>query len=172
VSLQKGVVRDTGGHAVALTWAASNVYDINAGDRWWAASDMAWVVGSSWICWGPLLAGATTTLYEGKPVGTPDAGAFWRVCSEWGIKAMFTAPTAIRAVKKEDPQAACKAAYPMPNFKTLFLAGERSDPDTIQWAERALSVPVLDNWCVAQSKRRLQRVGRSVARDTCSSGCG
>jgi len=142
----KGVVRDNGGHAVALAWSMANVYDVGPGDVWWAASDVGWVVGHSYIVYAPLLVGATTILYEGKPVGTPDAGAFWRVVEEYGVKALFTAPTAIRAVKKEDPDAELMASYDLSSLQTLFLAGERLDPDTWQWATDALGVPVVDHW--------------------------
>ncbi|WP_427893199.1 propionyl-CoA synthetase [Kribbella sp. GL6] len=142
----KGVVRDNGGHAVALAWTMRNVYDIGPGDVWWTASDVGWVVGHSYIVYAPLLVGATTVLYEGKPVGTPDAGAFWRVISEHGAKALFTAPTAIRAIKKVDPEAAELAKYPMDTFRTLFLAGERLDPETYHWAHEHLDVPVVDHW--------------------------
>ncbi|WP_350276185.1 propionyl-CoA synthetase [Kribbella sp. HUAS MG21] len=142
----KGVVRDNGGHAVALAWTMRNVYDIGPGDVWWTASDVGWVVGHSYIVYAPLLVGATTVLYEGKPVGTPDAGAFWRVISEHGTKALFTAPTAIRAIKKVDPDAAELAKYPMDTFRTLFLAGERLDPETYHWAHEHLDVPVVDHW--------------------------
>ncbi|GAA2804726.1 propionyl-CoA synthetase [Kribbella solani] len=142
----KGVVRDNGGHAVALAWTMRNVYDIGPGDVWWTASDVGWVVGHSYIVYAPLLVGATTVLYEGKPVGTPDAGAFWRVISEHGAKALFTAPTAIRAIKKFDPDAGELARYPMDSFQTLFLAGERLDPETYHWAHEHLGVPVVDHW--------------------------
>ncbi len=142
----KGVVRDNGGHAVALTWSMTHIYDIGPGDVWWTASDVGWVVGHSYIVYAPLLVGATTVLYEGKPVGTPDAGAFWRVVSEHGVKALFTAPTAIRAVKKEDPEGKLLAPYDVSSLQTLFLAGERLDPDTWQWATDELGVPVVDHW--------------------------
>ncbi|MFF0343198.1 propionyl-CoA synthetase [Kribbella sp. NPDC004875] len=142
----KGVVRDNGGHAVALAWTMRNVYDIGPGDVWWTASDVGWVVGHSYIVYAPLLVGATTVLYEGKPVGTPDAGAFWRVISEHGVKALFTAPTAFRAIKKVDPEAGELAKYPMDTFRTLFLAGERLDPETYHWAHGHLGVPVVDHW--------------------------
>ncbi len=142
----KGVVRDIGGHMVALKWTMFNHYGINPGDVFWAASDVGWVVGHSYIVYGPLLQGATTILYEGKPVGTPDAGAFWRVISEYKVKALFTAPTAFRAIKKEDPQGLQTARYDLSNFKTLFLAGERADPNTVHWAEDLLNVPVIDHW--------------------------
>ncbi|POX40327.1 propionyl-CoA synthetase [Streptomyces sp. Ru73] len=142
----KGVVRDNGGHAVALTWSMANIYDIGPGDVWWTASDVGWVVGHSYIVYAPLLTGATTVLYEGKPVGTPDAGAFWRVIAEHRVKALFTAPTALRAVRKEDPEAALLARYDTDSLRTLFLAGERLDPETYRWASRVLGVPVIDNW--------------------------
>ncbi|MET9273316.1 propionyl-CoA synthetase [Kribbella sp. NPDC003557] len=142
----KGVVRDNGGHAVALAWTMRNVYDIGPGDVWWTASDVGWVVGHSYIVYAPLLVGATTILYEGKPVGTPDAGAFWRVISEHGAKALFTAPTAIRAIKKVDPEATELAKHPIDTFRTLFLAGERLDPETYHWSHEHLGVPVVDHW--------------------------
>ena len=142
----KGVVRDHGGHAVALMWSMRNIYDVDPGDVYWAASDVGWVVGHSYIVYAPLMAGATTVLYEGKPVGTPDAGAFWRVASEHGVKALFTAPTAIRAIKKEDPSAARMSDHDLSALKYLFLAGERTDPDTYQWATENLGVPVVDHW--------------------------
>jgi len=142
----KGVVRDNGGHAVALAWTMRAVYDIGPGDVWWTASDVGWVVGHSYIVYAPLLVGATTVLYEGKPVGTPDAGAFWRVISQHGVNALFTAPTAFRAIKKVDPSATELAKYPMDAFETLFLAGERLDPETYHWAHEHLGVPVVDHW--------------------------
>ena len=142
----KGVVRDNGGHMVALKWTMKNVYGMDPGDVFWAASDVGWVVGHSYIVYGPLLHGCTTILFEGKPVGTPDAGTFWRVIADHGVKALFTAPTAFRAIKKEDPKAELVADYDLSTLKTLYLAGERGDPDTIQWAERALGVPVIDHW--------------------------
>jgi propionyl-CoA synthetase len=142
----KGVVRDNGGHAVALAWSMGNVYDIHSGDVWWTASDVGWVVGHSYIVYGPLLVGATTVLYEGKPVGTPDAGAFWRVLSEHRAKALFTAPTAFRAIKRLDPDGAEIAKYDLSEFRTLFLAGERLDPETYHWATAKLGVPVIDHW--------------------------
>jgi propionyl-CoA synthetase len=131
---------------VALEWSMQNLYGVNPGEVWWSASDVGWVVGHSYIVYAPLLHGCTTILYEGKSVGTPDAGAFWRVIAEHGAVAMFTAPTALRAIKKEDPQATLLARHPMPNFRTLFLAGERADPDTVKWAEGILKVPVIDHW--------------------------
>ncbi|MGA9748973.1 MAG: propionyl-CoA synthetase [Nocardioides sp.] len=142
----KGIVRDNGGHAVAMAWSLPNIYDVHAGQVWWAASDVGWVVGHSYIVYAPLICGATTVLYEGKPVGTPDAGAFWRVIAEHAVEALFTAPTAIRAVKKEDPSATLLADHDLSAFRTLFLAGERLDPDTYAWATEALGVPVVDNW--------------------------
>ncbi len=142
----KGVVRDNGGHAVALHWSMTNIYDVNPGEVFWAASDVGWVVGHSYIVYGPLLAGCTTVLYEGKPVGTPDAGAYWRVISEYGVKALFTAPTGFRAVKREDPTGALLAKYDMSTFRCLFLAGERLDPETYTWASDLLGVPVIDHW--------------------------
>ena len=142
----KGVVRDNGGHMVALKWTMRNVYDMNPGDVYWAASDVGWVVGHSYIVYGPLLHGCTTLVYEGKPVGTPDAGAFWRVISEHKVKALFTAPTAFRAIKREDPNALMLEKYDLSGFKMLFLAGERTDPDTLVWAQTKLKVPVIDHW--------------------------
>ena len=144
--IPKGVVRDNGGHMVALRWSMDNLYGIAPGETYWAASDIGWVVGHSYIVYAPLFAGCTSILYEGKPVGTPDAGAYWRVIAEHGVAALFTAPTAFRAIKKEDPQAKLLAQYDLSKFRTLFLAGERADPDTIQWAERMLQRPVIDHW--------------------------
>ncbi|SDU63498.1 propionyl-CoA synthetase [Amycolatopsis keratiniphila] len=142
----KGVVRDTGGHAVALAWSMGAIYDIQPGDVWWTASDVGWVVGHSYIVYAPLLIGATTVMYEGKPVGTPDAGAFWRVISDHGVKALFTAPTALRAIKKVDPDGGEIGKYQLSGFKTLFMAGERLDPETYHWAHDKLGVPVIDHW--------------------------
>ena len=142
----KGVVRDNGGHAVALKWSMKAIYDIDPGDVYWAASDVGWVVGHSYIVYAPLLHGCTTVMFEGKPVGTPDAGAFWRVIAEHRVKALFTAPTAFRAIKRDDPQGILKKPHDMSHFKTLFLAGERTDPDTLHWAEDLLRVPVIDHW--------------------------
>ena len=142
----KGVVRDNGGHMVALHWSMDAIYGVKPGEVYWAASDVGWVVGHSYIVYAPLLAGCTTILYEGKPVATPDAGAFWRVISEHKVAALFTAPTAFRAIKKEDPEGKFIGKYDLSKFRTLFLAGERADPDTIQWAERHLGVPVIDHW--------------------------
>jgi len=142
----KGIVRDNGGHAVALMWTMKNIYDIEPGDVFWAASDVGWVVGHSYIVYGPLLAGATTVLYEGKPVGTPDPGAFWRVVSEYGVKVLFSAPTAIRVIRKEDPEASQVGRYDLSSLKYLFQAGERLDPDTYAWATEKLGIPVVDHW--------------------------
>ncbi|KQP55006.1 propionyl-CoA synthetase [Methylobacterium sp. Leaf108] len=142
----KGVVRDTGGYCVALTWSMPNLYDVKPGEVYFCASDIGWVVGHSYIVYAPLLHGCTTVLYEGKPVGTPDAGAFWRLIAEYGIACLFTAPTALRAVKKEDPRAELVAGYDLSGFRSLFLAGERADPDSVAWAERALGRPVIDHW--------------------------
>ncbi|MHC8509204.1 MAG: propionyl-CoA synthetase [Rhodospirillales bacterium] len=142
----KGVVRDNGGHAVALHWTMENVYNCKAGDVFWAASDVGWVVGHSYIVYAPLLKGCTTILYEGKPVGTPDAGAFWRVIEQHKAEILFTAPTAFRAIRREDPDAKLLGQYDLSHFKTLFLAGERTDPNTLAWAEEKLGVPVIDHW--------------------------
>jgi len=142
----KGVVRDNGGHMVALKWSMPAIYDIQPGEVYWAASDVGWVVGHSYIVYAPLLHGCTSVLFEGKPVGTPDAGVFWRVISEHKVAALFTAPTAFRAIKKEDPGGALIGQYDLSGFRTLFLAGERADPDTIHWAEAKLGVPVVDHW--------------------------
>jgi propionyl-CoA synthetase len=144
--IPKGVVRDNGGHMVALKWTMKAVYNVDAGDVYWAASDVGWVVGHSYIVYGPLLKGCTTILYEGKPVGTPDAGAFWRVISQHKVKALFTAPTAFRAIKREDPEGKMLKNYDISCFATLFLAGERSDPDTLKWAENNIGTPVIDHW--------------------------
>ena len=142
----KGVVRQTGGHLVALNWTMKAIYGVDPGDVFWAASDVGWVVGHSYICYGPLIHGNTTIVFEGKPVGTPDAGTFWRVIAEHRVKVLFTAPTAFRAIKREDPAGEMVKAHDLTHFKALFLAGERSDPDTIHWAERQLGVPVIDHW--------------------------
>jgi propionyl-CoA synthetase len=142
----KGVVRDNGGHMVALAWSMTNLYGVKPGEVYWAASDVGWVVGHSYIVYAPLLIGATTIVYEGKPVGTPDPGAFWRVIAEHGVTTLFTAPTAFRAIKKEDPGATYLKAYDLSKFRALFLAGERADPDTVKWAETILKVPVIDHW--------------------------
>jgi propionyl-CoA synthetase len=142
----KGIVRDNGGHMVALKWSMKNIYGVEPGEVFWAASDVGWVVGHSYIVYGPLLNGSTTVLYEGKPVGTPDPGAFWRVISEHQVAALFTAPTAFRSIKKEDPNGSHIHKYGREKFRTLFLAGERADPDTVKWAEQKLGVPVVDHW--------------------------
>ena len=142
----KGVVRDNGGHVVALKWTMKAIYDIDEDDVWWSASDVGWVVGHSYIVYAPLFKGCTSILFEGKPVGTPDAGVFWRVISQHKVKCMFTAPTAYRAIKREDSKGALIKDYDISTFKILFLAGERSDPDTIQWSESNLKVPVIDHW--------------------------
>ncbi len=142
----KGVVRDNGGHIVALKWSMKNVYGMDPGDVYWAASDIGWVVGHSYIVYAPLFNGNTTILYEGKPVGTPDAGAFWRVIAEHKVRAMFTAPTAFRAIRRDDPEGHHIARYDLTNFETLFLAGEHADPETIKWAEEKLKRPVIDHW--------------------------
>src|SRR3954468_23356543 len=142
----KGVVRDNGGHAVALRWSLPNIFDTHSGDVYWAASDVGWVVGHSYIVYGPLLTGCTTVLYEGKPVGTPDPGAFWRVVSEHGVKTLFTAPTAFRAIKKEDPKGSHLQRHDISSLRRLFLAGERLDPDTYHWASNLLGIPVIDHW--------------------------
>ncbi|HKJ10510.1 MAG TPA: AMP-binding protein, partial [Gammaproteobacteria bacterium] len=142
----KGVVRDNGGHAVALHWSMRNVYGVAPGEVYWAASDVGWVVGHSYIVYAPLLHGNTTVLYEGKPVGTPDAGAFWRVVEQHGVASLFTAPTAFRAIKREDPRGELVGNYDLSRFRSLFLAGEHCDPDTLEWAQEILGVPVIDHW--------------------------
>jgi propionyl-CoA synthetase len=142
----KGIVRDNGGHAVALAWSMRNVYGVEPGEVYWAASDIGWVVGHSYIVYAPLLHGCTTVLYEGKPVGTPDAGAFWRVIAEHGVETLFTAPTAFRAIRQQDPEGKLIGDYDLSGFRTLFLAGERCDPETLGWAEQKLGVPVIDHW--------------------------
>ena len=142
----KGVLRPTAGHIVALHWTMKNIYGVDPGEVFWTASDIGWVVGHSYICYAPLLAGNATVVYEGKPVGTPDAGAFWRVISEHEVAALFTAPTAFRAIKREDPNGDMPRKYDLSCLRTLFLAGERADPDTISWAERQLGIPVIDHW--------------------------
>ncbi len=147
----KGVVRDNGGHMVALKWSMEAFYGVKPGEVWWAASDVGWVVGHSYIVYGPLMHGATSILFEGKPVGTPDAGVFWRIISEHKVVAMFTAPTAFRAIKKEDPDGKLFKNYDVSSLRTLFLAGERADPDTIQWAENLLDIPVIDHWWQTES---------------------
>jgi propionyl-CoA synthetase len=142
----KGVIRATGGHLVALNWSMKNIYNVSPGEVFWAASDVGWVVGHSYICYAPLIAGNTTIVFEGKPVGTPDAGTFWRVISEHKVKSFFTAPTAFRAVKREDPSGEYVGKYDLSCLKTVYLAGERADPDTIVWAQNQLNVPVIDHW--------------------------
>jgi propionyl-CoA synthetase len=142
----KGVVRDHGGHATALLWTMRNIYGVQPGEVYWAASDVGWVVGHSYICYAPLLNGNTTIVYEGKPVGTPDPGAFWRVVADHKVSVLFTAPTAFRAIKKEDPEGRFIARYDLSSLRTLFLAGERCDPDTLLWAEAQLGIPVIDHW--------------------------
>ncbi|KAG9333725.1 hypothetical protein JZ751_010622, partial [Albula glossodonta] len=142
----EGIVRDSGGYAVMLNWTMSGVYGLKPSEVWWAASDLGWVVGHSYICYAPLLHGNTTVLYEGKPVGTPDAGAFFRVMSEHGVAGMFTAPTAIRAIRQQDPHASIGRRYPLIRLRTLFLAGERCDVETLEWAKTSFGVPVLDHW--------------------------
>ena len=142
----KGIVRDNGGHAVALHWSMKNIYGVDPGEVYWAASDIGWVVGHSYIIYGPLLHGNTTVLYEGKPVGTPDAGAFWRVASEHSVATMFTAPTAFRAIRQQDPNGELIGQYDLSSMRALFLAGERCDPDTLHWAEDKLGIPVIDHW--------------------------
>ncbi|NRB17557.1 MAG: propionyl-CoA synthetase [Rhodobacteraceae bacterium] len=142
----KGVIRHTAGHLVALNWSMKNIYNVDPGDVFWAASDVGWVVGHSYICYGPLIAGNTTIVFEGKPVGTPDAGTFWRVIAEHKVKSFFTAPTAFRAVKREDPTGALIKNYDLSNLGQVYLAGERADPDTILWAQKHLNVPVIDHW--------------------------
>jgi propionyl-CoA synthetase len=144
--MPKGVMRDNGGHAVALKWSMKHIYNVDPGDVYWAASDVGWVVGHSYIVYGPLLHGCTTVIYEGKPIGTPDAGAFWRVINRHGVKTLFTAPTAFRAIKKEDPRGDLLRQYDLDGFQALFLAGERLDPDTYHWARSLLQVPVIDHW--------------------------
>jgi propionyl-CoA synthetase len=144
--IPKGIVRDVGGHIVALKWTMKNIYNVDENDVWWSASDIGWIVGHSYIVYAPLFKGCTTVLFEGKPVGTPDAGVFWRIISEYKIKSLFTAPTAFRAIKKEDPDGKFFSKYDLSSFESLFLAGERADPDTIKWAENLLNVPVIDHW--------------------------
>ena len=147
----KGVVRPSGGHAVALDWTMGAIYDVKPGEVYWAASDIGWVVGHSYIVYAPLLHGCTTILFEGKPVGTPDAGAFWRVIEQHGVNCLFTAPTAFRAIRQQDPEGALLGDYDISSLRTLFLAGERCDPDTLNWAETKLQVPVIDHWWQTES---------------------
>jgi propionyl-CoA synthetase len=147
----KGIVRDNGGHAVALAWSMRSLYGVEPGETYWAASDLGWTVGHSYIVYAPLFHGCTTILYEGKPVGTPDPGAFWRVIAQHGVSVLFTAPTAFRAIKRDDPDGEFIARYDLSKFQTLFLAGERCDPDTLHWAEEKLGVPVIDHWWQTES---------------------
>ncbi|MGR4844888.1 propionyl-CoA synthetase [Rhizobium sp. LARHSG275] len=142
----KGVVRDNGGHMVALNWSMRNIYGLKPGEVFWTASDIGWVVGHSYIVYAPLLSGVTTLIFEGKPVGTPDAGTFWRIVSEYRVRVLFTAPTAFRAIRREDGDGELMRQYPMPDLRALFLAGERADPETLKWAERMLGIPVIDHW--------------------------
>ncbi|MBQ0748639.1 MAG: propionyl-CoA synthetase [Roseovarius sp.] len=142
----KGVIRATAGHLVALNWSMKNIYNVNPGEVFWAASDVGWVVGHSYICYGPLIHGNTTIVFEGKPVGTPDAGTFWRVMSEHKVRSFFTAPTALRAIKRDDPKGELIGKYDLSHLRALYLAGERADPDTIEWAQRVMQVPVYDHW--------------------------
>ncbi|KRB62955.1 propionate--CoA ligase [Rhizobium sp. Root708] len=142
----KGVVRDNGGHMVALKWSMANIFGVRPGEVFWAASDIGWVVGHSYIVYAPLLSGVTTVVFEGKPIGTPDAGTYWRIVSEHRVRVLFTAPTAFRAIRREDSEGNFIRAYPMPEFRALFLAGERADPETLKWAEQMLDVPVIDHW--------------------------
>ena len=142
----KGVVRDNGGHAVSLNWSMKNIYDVEPGDVYWAASDIGWVVGHSYIVYAPLIYGCTSVLFEGKPIGTPDAGTFWRIISEYKVKVLFTAPTALRAVKRDDPNGDFIKKYDLSSLKSLFLAGERADPDTVSWLENKLKIPIIDHW--------------------------
>ncbi|XP_025047337.1 acyl-CoA synthetase short-chain family member 3, mitochondrial isoform X4 [Alligator sinensis] len=144
--LPKGVVRPTGGYAVMLNWTMSAIYGLKPGEVWWAASDLGWVVGHSYICYGPLLHGNTTVLYEGKPVGTPDAGAYFRVLAEHEVAAFFTSPTAIRAIRQQDPEAALGKQYSLTRLRTLFVAGEHCDVETLEWSKKVFKVPVLDHW--------------------------
>jgi propionyl-CoA synthetase len=161
----KGIVRDNGGHAVALSWSMPNLYDVRPGEVFWTASDVGWVVGHSYIVYAPLFHGCTTVVYEGKPVGTPDAGAFWRVAARHGVATLFTAPTAFRAIRREDPEGRLIQGHDLSRFRALFLAGERSDPDTLRWAEEKLRVPVVDHWwqtetgwCIAGNPLGIERL--------------
>ncbi len=166
----KGVVRDTGGSVVSLKWTMKNIYDVDPGDVYWAASDIGWVVGHSYIIYGPLFAGNTTVLYEGKPVGTPDAGAFWRVISEHKVKVLFTAPTAFRAIKREDPDGKLLANYDLSNFEALYLAGERCDPPTLAWAQEQLGVPVIDHWWQTETGWSICAICKGIEMKTVVSG--
>jgi len=151
----KGIVRDIGGHIAALKWTMKNIYNIDENDVWWSASDIGWIVGHSYIVYAPLFKGCTTVLFEGKPVGTPDAGVFWKIISDYKVKSLFTAPTAFRAIKKEDPEGKFFSKYDLSSFESLFLAGERADPDTIKWAEKLLKVPVIDHWWQTETSRAI-----------------
>jgi len=162
----KGVVRDTGGSVVSLRWTMKNIYDSDPGDVYWAASDIGWVVGHSYIIYGPLFNGNTTVLYEGKPVGTPDAGAFWRVIADYGVKTLFTAPTAFRAIRKEDPAGTLLKQYDLSKFEALFLAGERCDPDTLHWAEEKLQVPVIDHWWQTETGWSICTICKGIEMET------
>jgi propionyl-CoA synthetase len=159
----KGVVRDNGGHAVALHWSMRNVYGAQPGEVYWAASDIGWVVGHSYIVYGPLLNANATVLYEGKPVGTPDAGAFWRVVEQHGVRTLFTAPTALRAIKREDPRGALLPRYDLSSLRALFLAGERTDPATLQWARTQLGIPVVDHWWQTETGWAITASCRGIA---------
>jgi propionyl-CoA synthetase len=161
----KGIVRDNGGHAVALEWTMKHIYDVEPGDVYWAASDVGWVVGHSYIVYAPLFHGCTTVLYDGKPVGTPDAGAFWRLISEHGVSTLFTAPTAFRAIRQQDPQGSHIGRYDLSRFRALFIAGERCDPETLSWAQEKLRVPVIDHWW------QTGPAGRSPPTASASSSC-
>jgi len=168
----KGVVRDNGGHAVALAWSMRNVYGVDPGETFWAASDIGWVVGHSYIVYGPLLNGNATVLYEGKPVGTPDAGAFWRVIADYRVVTMFTAPTALRAIKREDPDAALIDRYALGGFRALFLAGERTDSATLRWARERLGVPVVDHWWQTETGWAITASCRGLGGDEVRDGSG
>src|SRR5260221_8218686 len=168
--MSRGVGADNGGHAVALAWSMENIYDVRAGDVFWAASDLGWVVGHSYILYGPLIAGCTTVLYEGKPVGTPDAGAFWRVVAEHRVRALFTSPTALRAIKKEDPNGELANGRDFFDFKYLFLAGERLDPDTYHWATKIVRRPVIDHWW--QTETGCPIAANCMGRDTLAAKSG
>jgi propionyl-CoA synthetase len=168
----KGVVRDNGGYAVALAWSMQAIYGTGPGEVYWAASDIGWVVGHSYIVYGPLLNGNATVLYEGKPVGTPDAGAFWRVVAEHGVETMFTAPTALRAIKREDAQAVRLGDYDLGALRALFLAGERTDPATLEWAREHLGVPVIDHWWQTETGWPITAVGLGLASPPVRDGAG
>jgi propionyl-CoA synthetase len=169
----KGIVRDIGGHIAALKWTMKNIYNINPDDVWWSASDIGWIVGHSYIVYAPLFHGCTTVLFEGKPVGTPDAGVFWRIISEHKVKSLFTAPTAFRAIKKEDPNGKFFKKYDLSSFESLFLAGERADPDTLKWAEGLLKVPVIDHWWQTETSWAISAncVGLGLSKTKYGSAC-